>query len=116
MPDIGLTWDSDTTNNYYEIIPDEPPDYPIVTGDINITVEVDITRPLVPEFTTSSRWLYIDVGNMTTTVEALPSEYVEGAQTLQDMTDDIFDDLGLIPVFVGLALFGIAVSVLFKGV
>ena len=83
MPDFNTNW-TDTRNNDYMILPwdDTPPDDP--SGDITVLVTVDVSRPLVPEFTTSSRWLYIDVGNMTTTVQAIQPEYVAAAQTLQD--------------------------------
>ena len=115
MPDWNTTWDTQRDNDYY-LIPwdDLPPDNP--SGDITVLVTVDVSRPLVPEFTTSSRWLYIDVGNMTTTVQAIQPEYVTAAQTLQGKTDSVFNELELIPLYLGLAIFGVAVSVLFKGV
>ena len=115
MPDFGDLWSNrNTDNNYFDLTTPLPPDNP--SGDITVLVTVDVSRPLVPEFTTSSRWLYIDVGNMTTTVQAIQPEYVAAAQTLQGKNDSVFNELELIPLYLGLAIFGVAVSVLFKGV
>lgn len=115
MPDFGNNWNNrNPDNNYFDLDYPLPP-APPTTGDITVLVTVDVSRPLVPEFTTSSRWLYIDVGNLTTTVEAIPPQYVSAAQTLQNKTDDIFDELEMIPIYLGLAIFGVAVSILMKG-
>ena len=108
MPDIGLTWDSDTTNNYYDIIPDEP-DYPPTTGDINITV--DITRPDIPYIDTSPNVsLYVPI--VTTT--ALPSGIITNSKKFIDVGKDITDMVGVTDVIIWCGLVGVGVMLLFK--
>ena len=116
MPDFGLTWDSDTTNNYYDIVNNEH-QLPTTTGggDINVvvTVDVDITRPLVPDVT-NDYWLSIDVNTQTTAT--YPVDVVSNVPVLYDKADEVMEIMGLMPILGALCLFGVAVSILFKGV
>lgn len=120
MPDIGLEWNNDNqlnTNNYYEV------DFPSYNppdsggggsgGDVLVTVDVNITRPLVSEVVTSY-WLEVDVSTETTAT--YPVAVVSAAPVLWNKSDDIINGLELMPVYGILALVGVAVAVLYKGV
>ena len=111
MPDIGLTWDSDTTNNYYEIIPDDnqPPDNPPTTGDINITV--DITRPDVDAPDTSPN-VSIYVPTVTTT--SLPPSVIQAGAKFLEVGKDMTDMIGITSTIVWLGLAGVGVMLVFK--
>ena len=108
MPDIGLTWDSNTSNNYYDIIPLEP-EYPPTTGDINITV--DITRPDIPYIDTSPNVsLYVP----TVTTTALPSGIISNSKKIVSVGKDITDMVGVTDVIIWCGLVGVGVMLLFK--
>ena len=108
MPDIGLTWDSNTSNNYYDIIPLEP-EYPPTTGDINITV--DITRPGIPYIDTSPNVsLYVP----TVTTTALPSGIISNSKKIVSVGKDITDMVGVTDVIIWCGLVGVGVMLLFK--
>ena len=108
MPDIGLTWDSNTSNNYYDIIPLEP-EYPPTTGDINITV--DITRPDIPYIDTSPNVsLYVP----TVTTTALPSGIISNSKKIVSVGKDITDMVGVTDIIIWCGLVGVGVMLIFK--
>ena len=108
MPDIGLTWDSDTSNNYYDIIPLEP-EYPPTTGDINITI--DITRPDVDAPDTSPN---VSVYVPTVTTTALPPSVIQAGAKFVEVGKDMTDMIGITSTIVWLGLAGVGVMLVFK--
>ena len=113
MPDFDLTWDSDTHNDYYEIIDNE--NYPpTTTGDINIVVTVEIERPLVSSIT------YTKSVELNTLPEVstyqVPSYVLDTAPDVWELVGDVLNQTGLIPIFGFLTLAGVAIAIIFKGV
>lgn len=114
MPDFGNNWNNrNPDNNYFDlefpIIPQPPDDNTII---VNVTV--DITRPLV----TTYHWedpLTLDTLPEITT-ETLPVAVQEDIANFGQYYDIILDSTGLLPIFGFLALFGVAVALIFKGV
>ena len=120
MPDIGMEWHNDMTlnnNNYMdlELPSNNPPDSGGggSGGDVLVTVDVNITRPLVSEVVTSY-WLHVDASTETTAT--YPVAVVSAAPELWIKSDDVLNVLDLMPVYGLLALVGVAVAVLYKGV
>lgn len=111
MPDIGLEWSPDLDiNNYWDV---ELPVLPDSGGSGSISVNVDITRPLVSEVVTSY-WLSVDVSTETTAT--YPVAVVSAMPELWQKSDVIINSLELMPVYGLLATVGVAVAVLYKGV
>ena len=120
MPDIGMEWNNDMSlnnNNYMELeLPsNNPPDSGGggSGGDVLVTVDVNITRPLVSSVVTSY-WLQVDVSTETTAT--YPVAVVSAAPELWKKSDAVLNVLDLMPVYGLLALVGVAVAVLYKGV
>lgn len=111
MPDIGLDWETPLDNDYWDIEFPPIPDSGGGSGDI--TVNVEITRPLVPKVTTNY-WLELDVGTQTTIT--YPVALVSAAPQVFDKADEVVNTLEIMPLIGLLAFFGIAVAILFKGV
>lgn len=112
MPDVNLDWDTPLDNDYWDIEFPPIPDSGGGSGG-DITVNVDITRPLVPKVTTNY-WLELDVGTQTTIT--YPVALVSAAPQVFDKADEVVNTLEIMPLIGLLAVFGIAVAILFKGV
>lgn len=113
MPDINLDWDTPLDNDYWDIEFPPIPDSGGGGSGGDITVTVDITRPLVPQVVTTY-WLDLDVGTQTTVT--YPVALVSAAPQVFDKADEVVDTLEIMPLIGLLAVFGVAVSILFKGV
>lgn len=112
MPDINLDWDTPLDNDYWDIEFPPIPDSGGGSGG-DITVNVDITRPLVPKVTTTY-WLELDVGTQTT--QTYPVALVSAAPQVFEKADEVVNTLEIMPLIGLLAVFGVAVAILFKGV
>lgn len=112
MPDINLNWDTPLDNDYWDIEFPPIPDSGGGSGG-DITVNVEITRPLVPIVTTNY-WLELDAGTQTTIT--YPVALVSAAPQVFDKADEVVNTLEIMPLIGLLAVFGVAVAILFKGV
>lgn len=110
MPDIGLPWGDDDTNNYWDIQPPAPPDDGGGgTGDI--TVNVDITRPKIPYIDTNPQiTLYVP----TVTTTALPPSVISAGKDFVDWGKEITDMTGTTSIIVTCGLVGVGVMLIFK--
>ena len=102
MPDIGLDWSTDLTNNYFDLVPSDPddpggggsgggsweaPTYPAVNTSVYIPAEI-------PTYST-----YAAV--------TIPSTYIEGTGDWFYFGYNLFDDLGLLVFVIPLAILSI---------
>lgn len=119
MPDIDMQWNPDTslnTNNYWEL--DFPSDDSGGGGsggdNIVVTVEVDITRPLVTVYD------YEDPVSLNSlpviTTYTVPAEIQTAADTVLGSANSILNTSDLLPIYAFLTLIGIGVALVFKGV
>ena len=119
MPDIDMQWSPDTslnTNNYWEL--DFPSDDSGGGGsggdNIIVTVEVDITRPLVTVYD------YEDPVSLNSlpviTTYTVPADIQTAADTVLDSANSILNTSDLLPIYAFLTLIGIGVALVFKGV
>lgn len=98
MPDIGLTWDSDTTNNYYEIIPDGPPEPPTTTVP-------NYTPWEPPEYDPLNTTPFIPATYPEFTVSTIPANIGETMSETLNTGWELADAMGIIAIAVPCALF-----------
>lgn len=117
MPDIGMKWDPDTslnTNNYWEL------DFPSDDsgggsgGDVLVTVDVNITRPIVTTYTYEDP-IEIETLPIISTY-TMPVEVTDRTSEILSNTTSFLHNIGLIPIYAFLTLIGIGVAIIFKGV
>ena len=95
MPDIGLTWNDDTDNNYYDIIPSEPdlPDNP------------DYTPWEPPEYDSLNTTPFIPATYPEFTVSTIPANIGETMSETLNTGWEFADTMGIIAIAVPCALF-----------
>lgn len=116
MPDIGLQWDPDLNlnpNNYFDV---ELPSLPGSGGGGggsggDITVNVDITRPKIPEVNTEP---HVSIYYPTVTTTAIPPTIISAGKEFVDLGKDITDMCGTTNIIVICGLIGVGVMLIFK--
>lgn len=117
MPDIGLEWDPELDiNNYLDISPPELPDSGGGgSGDVNVivTVDVNITRPLVSSIEYNDD---IIITFPTITTNTTPAYISEAVHDFHSLSELILSDTGLLPLLLILMISGVAIAIVLKGV
>lgn len=118
MPDIDMQWSPDTTlntNNYWDLdFPNDDSGGGGSGGNIIVTVDVDVTRPLVTVYPYSDPIELNSLPEITT--YTMPAVVQSAAADVLKEGSDLLDDLGILPIFGFLTLIGIASAIIFKGV
>lgn len=116
MPDIDMPWDVDPSlnlNNYNDLqLPDiNLPDTGGGGSGGDIKVNVDITRPKIPEVNTEP---HVSIYYPTVTTTAIPQSVLSAAKDFVDVGKDITDMCGTTNIIVVCGLIGIGVMLIFK--
>lgn len=118
MPDIDMQWSPDTTlntNNYWDLdFPSDDSGGGGSGGNIIVTVDVDITRPLVTVYSYSDPIELNTLPSITT--YTMPVAVQSAASDVISEGTDLLEDMGILPIFGFLTLIGIASAIIFKGV